>query len=209
MKNYHSELFERIKEEVEMERALEHYGFEVKKHQCLCPFHNDTKPSMRVYKNSFYCFSCGTGGDVVKFVALYLDVGNFEAAKIIAKDFGIRAEVGSLVEYAAIRRRELEREKKQRFLTWIKKATDTLCDYHLQLLKDADTYRPRNTKADIDDRFIFAVLELEKTSEMLESLNTDDTQELIRFYHTNCKEVNIIEQRLGNTGREGRRAGVG
>jgi len=35
----------------------------------LCPFHDDKKPSMSVNLKSglFYCFACGTGGDVFTF----------------------------------------------------------------------------------------------------------------------------------------------
>lgn len=38
----------------------------------LCPFHNDKNSSFYVYPetNSFYCFGCQKGGDVIKFVKL-------------------------------------------------------------------------------------------------------------------------------------------
>ena len=37
----------------------------------LCPFHGDTRPSLVVYPatQSYYCFGCGAGGDVIDFVA--------------------------------------------------------------------------------------------------------------------------------------------
>ena len=31
----------------------------------LCPFHGETKPSMRIYKDHYYCFGCGAYGDHV------------------------------------------------------------------------------------------------------------------------------------------------
>ena len=36
----------------------------------LCPFHNEKTPSFTVYPdtNSFYCFGCGAGGDVISFI---------------------------------------------------------------------------------------------------------------------------------------------
>lgn len=38
----------------------------------LCPFHEEKHPSFYVYPstNSFYCFGCGKGGDVIRFVEL-------------------------------------------------------------------------------------------------------------------------------------------
>lgn len=37
---------------------------------CTCPFHSDTNPSMGVSddKGLYHCFSCGAGGDAIKFV---------------------------------------------------------------------------------------------------------------------------------------------
>jgi len=42
----------------------------------LCPLHNDHKPSflMDPGKNLFYCYGCGRGGDVIRFVELYHQV---------------------------------------------------------------------------------------------------------------------------------------
>ena len=39
----------------------------------LCPFHEDTNPSLQVHREGqyFHCFGCGAGGDVFKFVELY------------------------------------------------------------------------------------------------------------------------------------------
>ena len=31
----------------------------------LCPFHGETKPSMRIYPDHYYCFGCGAYGDHV------------------------------------------------------------------------------------------------------------------------------------------------
>ena len=38
-------------------------------YKCLCPFHSEKTPSCTVYTGtqSFYCFGCGAGGDVITF----------------------------------------------------------------------------------------------------------------------------------------------
>src|SRR5438309_9656603 len=42
----------------------------------LCPLHPDTRPSFYVNaaKNLFYCHGCGRGGDLIRFVQLFLDL---------------------------------------------------------------------------------------------------------------------------------------
>ena len=42
----------------------------------LCPLHQETRPSFYVNssKNLFYCHGCGQGGDLIRFVQLFLDL---------------------------------------------------------------------------------------------------------------------------------------
>jgi len=42
-------------------------------YKCVCPFHNDTTPSLVVSpsKQIYHCFACGAGGDSIKFVMEY------------------------------------------------------------------------------------------------------------------------------------------
>jgi hypothetical protein len=52
----------------------------------LCPFHNDTKPSMRVFveTGAFRCMACGAhGGDVLAFHMLRHGLRFAEAAKAL------------------------------------------------------------------------------------------------------------------------------
>ena len=58
---------------------------------CLCPFHDDHNPSMRVIpaKQIFHCFVCGTGGDVFSFVTKYHKMEFREALEFLAEKVGV------------------------------------------------------------------------------------------------------------------------
>ncbi len=58
----------------------------------VCPFHNDHKPSMTVvpHKQIFHCFSCGAGGDALRFVMDYHKMSFREALQHLADRAGIK-----------------------------------------------------------------------------------------------------------------------
>ena len=57
----------------------------------LCPFHNEDTPSFSIDpdKNLYYCFGCGNGGDVFKFVQEIEGVGFLEGVRMLADRYGI------------------------------------------------------------------------------------------------------------------------
>ena len=57
----------------------------------LCPFHNEKTPSLTVYPdtNSFYCFGCGAGGDVISFIRRIDNLDYVEAVKTVAQMAGM------------------------------------------------------------------------------------------------------------------------
>lgn len=57
----------------------------------LCPFHNDSKPSMNISesKQIYKCFACGAGGDVFKFVMEYEHKGFKEVVSELAESVGL------------------------------------------------------------------------------------------------------------------------
>lgn len=60
---------EEIKHNISMLDIANMYGIKVdKKGFCKCIFHNEKTPSMKLYKDSFYCFSCQKSGDIFTFV---------------------------------------------------------------------------------------------------------------------------------------------
>jgi len=58
-----------LRKAVNIKELARKYGLEIKNNKCVCPFHEDKDPSLVFYPktNSFFCFGCRVGGDVVEF----------------------------------------------------------------------------------------------------------------------------------------------
>ena len=57
--------------------------------KCLCPFHSEKTPSMVIYPDtqSFYCFGCGAGGDVITFIMKIENLDYVEAVRFLARRY--------------------------------------------------------------------------------------------------------------------------
>src|SRR5215212_11295375 len=62
-----------------------------KSYKGLCPFHREKTPSFHVDRDKglFYCFGCGTGGDIFKFLTLTERFTFPEAVEHVAARVGI------------------------------------------------------------------------------------------------------------------------
>lgn len=98
-----------IKKTVSMFEIIKRYGVTTNKGMAVCPFHEDKNPSMKIYQNSFFCFSCGAHGDVIDFVMMMDDV-DFRTAY---QSLGGVYEKGNR-KAAMIRRRRFVFEKQAR-----------------------------------------------------------------------------------------------
>ena len=58
----------------------------------LCPFHSEKSPSFTVYpeNQSFYCFGCGAGGDVISFIRRIENLDYMEAVRLLAQRAGMQ-----------------------------------------------------------------------------------------------------------------------
>lgn len=63
----------------------------------LCPFHSEKTPSFHIYTDtqSFYCFGCGAGGDVITFIKRIENLDYIEAVKLLAQRAGLEVPESS------------------------------------------------------------------------------------------------------------------
>ncbi len=77
----------------------------------LCPFHSEKTPSFTVYNDtqSFYCFGCGAGGDVITFIKRAENLEYLDAVKHLANRAGLPIPESGLNEGARPRVLEINR----------------------------------------------------------------------------------------------------
>ncbi len=85
---------ERVKQQADIVRVVGDYVRLKKSGQNfsgLCPFHSEKTPSFSVSqtKQFYYCFGCGAGGDLFKFVMEMEKITFPEAVRAVAEKFGI------------------------------------------------------------------------------------------------------------------------
>ena len=80
-----------------IEGVAERLGLQVTRHKCLCPFHDDSHPSLsfKVSKNTYRCFVCGASGGPIDLVMKYLRKDFLDATKWLADENNIILQTSS------------------------------------------------------------------------------------------------------------------
>ena len=102
-----------------------------------CPLHGGDN-CFRIYENSFYCFSCGKGGDLIKFVSLLFNINYRQAMFRLDYDFGLGIfHKMTVKEHEAIRSEnskiKAERERKESIRKLSQECYNALCEYFWEL----------------------------------------------------------------------------
>ena len=81
-----------------IEGVAERLGLQVSRHMCLCPFHDDSHPSLsfRVSKNTFRCFVCGASGGTVDLVMRFLNKPFLDACRWLADENNIILQTSNI-----------------------------------------------------------------------------------------------------------------
>lgn len=107
---------EELKHSLSMREIVEQYGIKIDRRGfCCCPFHKEKTGSMKIYKDSYYCFGCGESGDIFTFVQKMDDVDFKTAFKNLGGTYGDESDYRhKLYRYRIERQKETEEERKRR-----------------------------------------------------------------------------------------------
>lgn len=189
-------VFEAVKQSVTTRQAAEHYGIRVGRNgMCVCPFHSDKNPSMKVDRR-FHCFGCQADGDVIDFTSRLHGIGAREAAILLAQDFSIPYEDGKGEQKRAPRprlRRETEGQKYQRME---QHCFRVLSDYYHLLRRWERDYAPQTPEEEWNPLFTEVLQNKTKIEYLLDGLLTGDLQERAFIVAQYGKEVRNLERRM-------------
>lgn len=125
--------------------TIENEGFTVKrKGRALwlsCPFHEDKTPSLKINpdKQTFYCFSCNSGGDSIAFIQKLHELSFKDALKYMNVEGNHPVKVNT--------RERTKRDLLKAFRTWEHEYLLELTDYYRE---SHDTLRQCNTMEEIE-----------------------------------------------------------
>jgi len=108
---------EEIKKNITMPDMVRQYGFEPNRKGFIqCPFHKEKTASMKIYKNSYYCYGCGESGDIFSFFQRMEDVEFKEAFKSLGGTYPDNNDYSrKLHNYHLRKRKDMKQRRVQQF----------------------------------------------------------------------------------------------
>ena len=191
-------VFEAVKQSVTTRQAAEHYGIRVGRNgMCICPFHEDKNPSMKVDRR-FHCFGCQADGDVSDFVSRLENVSPKEAALMLAKDFSIPYEGREPPGKSHRRRHSRQESPEQQFKRMERYCFRVLSDYHNLLRRWKRDYAPKTPDEDFHPLFVEALQRMSHVEYLLDVLLFSDMEERAALIASYGKEVRSLERRMAD-----------
>lgn len=133
---------EEIKQSRSMGDVVALYGLHPNRAGFICcPFHKEKTASLKIYKDSFYCFGCGASGDIFKFVERMEGVSFKDAFLLLGGDYPDKSKKSNFVrrmkQYHFEKQREM-RKKEQAALDAKKQENGRKIDLYRNALKMAE-----------------------------------------------------------------------
>ena len=194
-------VFEAVKQSVTTRQAAEHFGIRVGRNgMCVCPFHADKNPSMKVDRR-FHCFGCQADGDVIDFVGKLFQLSPYDAARKLMADFHLSPDKPPSA--AALHAKRIRTEAQQL------RENERLCfsvlpDYARVLRDWKVQYAPQSPDEPVHARFVEACHKLDETEYYLDILCAGDSHERAEVVRQQMSDGKLEElrQRLEDIHKE-------
>lgn len=193
-------VFDTVKENVTARQVAEYYGIKVNRNSmCICPFHKDKYPSMKI-DSRYYCFGCGEKGDAVDFTAKYFGIGLKDAALKICDDFHLSYDEKN----NKMKMLKPKKTDEQIFREAEKHCYIVLCDYLHLLQKWKTEYVPVDENNVFHPYYLEALKEIDHVEYLLDTLLNGDISDrafLISDYGRKVKEIEGRMEQLISRGK--------
>ena len=201
-------IFEQVKNALDIISVAEMYGVNVVNGtKALCPFHDDTNPSMSFKDDICTCWVCVKTFDCIGLVSELFDLKPLEAVKKLIQDFGLNIAIGQPVSKDYINQINKEKELISLFDKWEKDAFITVTDY-LHLLNNwKQQYAPTKEEfmsGSINEKYVETCHKIDYIEYLTDVFIYGSYKDKIELYKTHRNEVKII----GNKIREIRNVGT-
>lgn len=181
------DIFQTVKQNVSMEAVAERYGLSVKRGKALCPFHDDTHPSMFIHNGFFHCFVCDAGGDQIAFVSKLCGLPPLKAAEQIAAEFGLVYTQSNKSAYQVIHKKRELKEKKL-FLQWEAETFNALARAYRDISAVFESHRGLYQTDDLNS----ALSRYSRTGYFLNILTFGTREEKTELYLHHKEEVDAL-----------------
>lgn len=190
-------IFQLVKENVKVSEVAESCGIKLHRgNMCVCPFHQDKHPSMKIYDDHYYCFACGVHGDVIDLVANQYGVGALDAAIKIAEEFHLPYDNSKSDSYK-YEAYDIKKSEARKWAEDKRMLCQQLSRLHSFLREMKNKYAPKSEEDSVwSPLFKWAVDDYEIIDYYYELfiLNSTDEQQKI-LYNDLKKEIEKIERR--------------
>ena len=180
--------FQTLKDSITCRDAAERYGLKVDASgMTRCPFHDDRTPSLKLSRG-FYCFGCGTQGDVITFVSRLFGISARNAAVKLSADFGIPIHLRGPPNLAAP-------DSKADLKQWVSSAKQILHRYYDLIVLWKQSLRPALPDVPWHPLFEDALQNQATVRELIRILEFGSKQEQQEIYDNYRKMVISIDRR--------------
>ena len=186
-------LFQTVRFHITARDAAVRYGLNPNHHNmCVCPFHADHTPSMKVDER-FFCFGCGAKGDVIDLTAHLFQLPLKLAAEKLLDDFGIFA--GNEPEEPSVMK-QIQKNPEQEKREWLLHTADILIEYEKLLKQWRTEYAPKNGNEPQHPLFLESLRQLDRITYLTDMALCSDKREQEALYRNFSFEIDKIQRRI-------------